>query len=155
MVPSGDTGTFISYSEAEYRVKWRNWDQEKFLVFLGVTGVISELPMNSMDDVGEGIMRYYWDVAGASVVEVYYNGTLLETSEVVLASVVASSYPQGLIVLTADQVSRIGHTLTPVLDLTSYHLGDANYQLNKRIVREILHDNSVKVTEIQEFIPIV
>jgi len=37
-VPGGDTGNFFSYSEAEYRVQWRNWDQGLIIANMGVTG---------------------------------------------------------------------------------------------------------------------
>jgi hypothetical protein len=37
-VPGGETGSFFSYSEAEYRVQWRNWDQCMIIADLGVTG---------------------------------------------------------------------------------------------------------------------
>lgn len=37
-VPGGDTGSFFSYSEAEYRVQWRNWDQGLIIANLGLTG---------------------------------------------------------------------------------------------------------------------
>lgn len=37
-VPGGDTGAFFSYSEAEYRVQWRNWDQGVIIANLGLTG---------------------------------------------------------------------------------------------------------------------
>lgn len=38
VVPGGYTGNFFSYSEAEYRVQWRNWDQCLIVANLGVTG---------------------------------------------------------------------------------------------------------------------
>jgi len=37
-VPGGYTGNFFSYSEAEYRVQWRNWDQGLIIANLGLTG---------------------------------------------------------------------------------------------------------------------
>jgi len=37
-VPGGETGYFFSYSEAEYRVQWRNWDQGLCIVSFGDTG---------------------------------------------------------------------------------------------------------------------
>jgi len=38
VVPGGYTGYFFSYSEAEYRVQWRNWDQGLIVVDFGLTG---------------------------------------------------------------------------------------------------------------------
>jgi hypothetical protein len=148
VIPSGDTGVFLSYSEAEHRVQWRNWDQDMMIVSLGVTGsVMIEDPVNLMDDIGEGIKRSFWSVSGAILREMRFQGTVVETSEKVSSSVLVSSYPNGLILLTQDQVDLINQnpSLVP-------HLGDTHYQLNRRIIREFLHDDSVKVTEIQEFV---
>jgi len=96
-----------------------------------------------MDDVGEGIKRSFWSVSGAMLREMYFQGTVVETTEKVSSSVLATSYPDGLILLTQDQVDLIN--LYPILPHT-------HYQLYRRIIRELLHDDSVKVTEIQEFI---
>jgi hypothetical protein len=149
VIPSGDTGIFMSYSESEYRVQWRNWDQDMIIVGLGTTGsVMIEDPVNLMDDIGDGIKRSFWSVSGAVLREMRFQGTVIETTEKIYDSVLASSYPNGLILLTQDQVDLInaGHPLA--------HLNDVSYQLNRRIVRELLHDGSIKVTEIQEFISI-
>ena len=79
--------------------------------------------------------------------EMRFQGTVVETSEKVSSSVLVSSYPNGLILLTQDQVDLINQnpSLVP-------HLGDTYYQLNRRIIRELLHDDSIKITEIQEFV---
>jgi len=148
VVPSGDTGVYLSYSEAEYRVQWRNWDQDMMIVTLGVTGsVMIEDPVNLMDDLGEGIKRSFWSVSGAMLREMYFQGTVVETTEKVSSSVSVTTYPDGLILLTQDQVDliNVSPSLVP-------HLTDSHYQLNRRIIRELLHDDSVKVTEIQEFV---
>ncbi|MBD3260080.1 MAG: hypothetical protein GF334_00075 [Candidatus Altiarchaeales archaeon] len=149
-VPAGSTGIYTSYSEAEYRVQWRNWDQDLMIVTfsVGETGVIVEDPFTLLDDVGEGIKRYYWNVSTGSIEEKLFHGAVLETSEEVIASVAAASYPNGLILLTQDQVDALNAGTNPA----TYNLTDANYQLNRRIVRELLQDNSVRITEIQEFI---
>ena len=151
-IPSGDTGVFTSYSEAEYRVQWRNWDQDMMIVNMsaGDTGVIVEPPFNLMDDIGEGIKRSYWNVASGSVVEYYFSGTLMETSEEVLPSVLAASHTQGMVLLTQEQVELLDDGADPA----DFNLTDTNYQLNTRLIREILHDNSVKITEIKEFVPL-
>lgn len=150
VVPGGDTGVFFSYSEAEYRVHWRNWDQELFLVTfnMGETGIIVEDPVNLLDDVADNIVRFYWNVDQAVMQTLVFRGTLLESTEEVSASVAASSYPLALVVLTTDEVEALRDGASP----SSLGLSDANYQLNKRIVRELLPSNYVKVTEIQEFV---
>jgi len=153
-VPSGDSGMFFSYSEAEYRVQWRNWDQEMFIVSIGDRGVFEEEPLNMMDDIGDGIKKNYWNVNSASIEKIYFNGTVLETSEKVSNSVAAIDYAEGVIILTQEQADAVNAAGDPVVDLPDLHLGDANYQLNRRIVREILHDNSIKVTEIREYVPL-
>jgi hypothetical protein len=153
-IPSAETGAFISYSEAEYRVQWRNWDQDMMVVMMGASGIMIEDPVNMMDDIGEGIKRSFWDVNNAQLREIWFHGTIMETSEQVSASVAAASYLNGLISLTQDDVDRINDASDPVVDLPDLHLGDSNYELRKKIIREILHDDSVKVTEIQEFVAI-
>jgi hypothetical protein len=153
IIPSGATGIFLSKSEAEYRVQWRNWDQDMIILALGVTGsVMVEDPVNLMDDLGEGIKRSYWSVATASLREMRLQGTVIESFEQVSSSVPAVVYPNGLILLTQDEVDQINASLNPVVDLPGLHLADANYRLNRRIVRELLHDDSIKITEIQEFV---
>jgi Na+-transporting NADH:ubiquinone oxidoreductase subunit NqrD len=118
------------------------------IVTLGVTGsVMIEDPVNLMDDLGEGIKRSFWSVSGAMLREMYFQGTVVETTEKVSSSVSVTTYPDGLILLTQDQVDliNVSPSLVP-------HLTDSHYQLNRRIIRELLHDDSVKVTEIQEFV---
>jgi len=162
VIPSGDTGVFLSYSEAEHRVQWRNWDQDMMIVSLGVTGsVMIEDPVNLMDDIGEGIKRSFWQVnAGATGMlrEMRFQGTVVETSELVSVSVVATDYPNGMIYLgytgcnSQEAVDEINASSNPVLELPGLHLGDTNYKLRRRIIRELLHDDSIKITEIQEFV---
>jgi hypothetical protein len=142
VIPSGDTGIFISYSESEYRVQWRNWDQDMMIVSIGVTGgVFIENTVNMLDDIGEGIVRSFWSVSGAYQRDLRFQGTVIETSEHMpgLDNVLASSYPNGLILLTSENAG---------------HLADTHYKLRRRIIRELLHDNSLNITEIQEFIPL-
>lgn len=149
-VPGGDTGSFFSYSEAEYRVHWRNWDQELFLVTfnMGETGVIVEDPVNLLDDVADNIVRFYWNVDAGAMQTQVYRGTLIESTEEVSASEAASDYPLGLVVLSTEEVEALRDGTSP----SSLGLADASYQLNKRIVRELLPSNYVKVTEIQELV---
>lgn len=150
VVPGGDTGSFFSYSEAEYRVHWRNWDQEMFLVTfnMGETGVIVEDPVNLLDDVADNIVRFYWSVNAGTMQTQVYRGTLIESTEEVHASESASDYPMALVVLTTEEVEALRDGASP----SSLGLSDANYQINKRIVRELLPSNYVKVTEIQELV---
>ena len=149
-VPGGDTGAFFSYSEAEYRVQWRNWDQELFLVTfnMGETGVIVEDPINLLDDVADNIKRFYWNVDQGVMESLFFRGTLIESSEEVTASVAATSFPLGLVVLTTEEVEALRDGTNPA----TMGLTDANYQMNLRVVRELLPNNYVKVTEIQEFV---
>jgi hypothetical protein len=48
-IPSGDTGIFLAYSESEYRVNWRNWDQA--MMFIHVTSGLSGI---------RGITGFQW-----------------------------------------------------------------------------------------------
>jgi hypothetical protein len=155
VIPAGDTGIFLSYSEAEYRVQWRNWDQDMMIVSLGVTGgILIEDPVNMMDDIGEGIKRSFWQVSTASLREMRFQGTVIETSEDLFLDVSASAYPNGMILLTQDEVDLINSTINPVVNLPQLSLGDSTYQMRRRIIRELLSDASIKVTEIQEFLAI-
>jgi len=154
-VPSGESGVYLSYSEAEYRVQWRNWDQDMIIVTLGVSGIFSEEPVNLMNDVGDGIKRSFWNVADAEVREIRFRGTVIETSEKFLDSVAAASYPQGMLLITQDDEDAIEDALNPVTELPDLHLGDTNYKLYRMIIREIMQDGLVNITEIQRFIPIV
>jgi hypothetical protein len=155
IIPSGDTGTFLSYSESEYRVQWRNWDQDMLIIGLGVTGgIMVEDPINMMDDIGEGIKRSFWDVNLQALRELRFQGTVVESSEEVLASVAAPSYPNGLILLSQDDVDEINAAANPAVELPALHLNDPSYRLHRRIIREILHDESIRITEIQEFKPV-
>jgi hypothetical protein len=156
-IPAGETGIFLSYSEAEYRVQWRNWDQDMMILSLGVTGamtgmqgIIVEDPVNLMDDMAEGITRYFWDVDGADIREVKFSGTVVETSERVEDSVVALNYPEGMILLSNDDADAIRQVQAlsenPILILPHLHLDDFNYQLYRLIIRELQIDNQVKMT---------
>lgn len=153
LIPAGVTGSFISYSEAEQRVRWRNWDQEMIFVSYGMTGmpegVLYENPINMMDDIGEGIKLIFWSVSGVVLREIVFQGSIVVTTELVSGNVLAASYPYALMLMAKDAVDRIR-----VADYTGLHLSDTNYQLYTMIVREILHDDSVKVTEIQLFRPL-
>lgn len=156
-IPAGETGIARSYSEAEYRVQWRNWDQDMIIVMLGETGVpglLIEDPYNLMDDIGDGIKRSFWNVNDEQLEHLYCHGTVLETSEKDRDNIAVADYPQSVIVLTQDEVDAIQAATDPITELPDLHLGDSEYQLNRRIIREILHDNTIKVTEIQQLIPI-
>jgi hypothetical protein len=125
------------------------------IVAFGETGgVLVEDPINMLDDLGEGIKRSFWDVHAGALREMRFQGSLLESTEKVSSSVSVAFYPGGLILLSSDDVDAVRMSSDPVVDLPGLHLGDAFYQLNRRIVREILHDDSIKITEIQEFIPL-
>lgn len=158
LIPSGESGTYISYSESEYRVQWRNWDQEKIIVSLGsstgpAAGVIEEEPMGLYDDLAEGIKRNYWHVQDEALVVNYYFGTVVETSEQIEYDINANSYPEGFIVLTEEQATDIALSSNPKQDFPYLDPGISSYNLNRRIIREILHDNTIKITEIQELVP--
>lgn len=113
-----------------------------------------EPPLNMMDDLAEGIKRSFWSVSSAALREIRFQGSVVETSELVSHNVPASSYQQGLILLSQDNVDLINSTVNPVINLPELHLGDSVYDLRRRIVRELLPDDSIKVTEIQELVPV-
>lgn len=154
-IPSGDTGIYISYSEAEYRVQWRNFDQDIIIVNLTASGLIQEDPINMMDDIGDNILIPFWDVNALTIRELRFSGTIVTSTETILDSVLATSYPGGLILLTADQLDDIRRLSNPVLERPQYHLNDINYKINTLLIRELMHDELSRVTEIQQFIPIV
>jgi len=153
-IPSGDTGVYISYSEAEYRVQWRNFDQSMVIVNLTPSGIIEEDPLNMMDDIGDNIFMGFWDVKKSALREIRFSGTLISSTETVALSGPAASYPGGLILLTSDQVDAIKRASDPLSELLGYHLNDTNYKINKLLIRELLYDELQRVTEIQQFIPI-
>ncbi len=154
LVPAGETGMFFSYSEAEYRVQWRNWDQSMVIVALGENGRFEEDPFTLLDDIGDGIKRSFWNVATSTVEHMYLSGTVIEATDKLEDTVAAAAYPLGAIPLTQDQVDQIGQVGDPVVDLPELHLGDTDYQLNRMIIREVLHDNSIRVTEVRHFVPL-
>lgn len=157
-VPSGESGVLLSYSESEYRIQWRNWDQELFIITFGsstgpAAGVIEEEPMGLLDDLAEGIKRNYWNVDDESLVINYYFGTVVETSEQVGTAVDPALYPEGLIVLSEDQADAIEASGDPKSDFPWLDPTVTTYNLRQRIIREILHDNTIKITEVQELYP--
>jgi len=153
--PCGE-GISRSFSETEYRVRWRNWDQEMMLVTF--PGRFEEDPIFIDDDIGEGIRRSYWKVSTQELVHLSFFGSVLITSENSINSVGASSYTEGLIPLTQDQVDRIEYYIelgqSVVGNLPEYMLNESHYKLKEQIVYEVMHDNTIKTTEIQEFVPI-
>jgi hypothetical protein len=158
-IPSGDTGIYISYSEAEYRVQWRNFDQDMIIVNLAPYGIFQEDPINMMDDIGDNILMVFWDVNAGGLRELRFSGTLITSSEQVSASDLASSYPDGLILLTVDQLDDIRRLelelLDPVSERPDYHLNDTNYIINKMLIRELMHDELSRVTEVLQLVPIL
>ena len=149
-IPSGDTGIYISYSEAEYRVQWRNWDQDMIIVNLTPDGIIQEDPINMMDDIGDNILVAFWDVDSAAIKELRFSGTLIISTEMMSASEPAVSYPEGLILLTSDELDAIRRSSDPVTDFPA--LSETNYQINKMLIRELMHDELFRITEIRQFI---
>jgi hypothetical protein len=149
-------GNSRSYSETEYRVRWRNWDQEMILVTF--PNRFDEDPIYIDDDIGEGIRRSYWKVDTQEIVHIHFFGSVLVTSEDSFSGVLAASYTEGLIPLTQDQVDRIQYYLDlsqdPSVQIPEYKLNESNYNLKEQIIYEVLHDNSVKTTEIQELEPL-
>jgi len=153
-IPSGDTGIYISYSEAEYRVQWRNFDQDMIIVNLTSSGILIEDPLNMMDDIGDNIFMGFWDVSLGVLRELRFSGSLITSSEAVYASKPATLYPKGLILLTMNQVDAIRRSGNPVIDYPDYHLNDTNYKINKLLIRELMHDELFRITEVQQLIPI-
>jgi len=160
--PSGETGSYLSYSEAEYRVQWRNWDQDMVIIGLGgdtggltgTDGIFVELPLNMMDDLGEGIRLSFWNVNSQTLEYKFFHGSIIETSELVSLSEAKGNFPDGVIYLNESQSINIENSDDPLIDYPDYHLNDAVYNLYRLIIREILQDNSVRVTEIRQYIPI-
>jgi hypothetical protein len=153
-IPSGDTGAYISYSEAEYRVQWRNFDQDMMIVNLTPSGIIEEDPILTGDDIGDNILMTFWEVSSASLREIRFSGTLITSVELVSLSAPAGSYPKGLILLTANEHDDIRRLSNPVVERPEYHLNDSSYKINKMLIRELRHDDLVQITEIQQLVPI-
>lgn len=165
-IPSGESGIYLSYSESEYRVQWRNWDQDMEVVTLGstgISGVLVEEPVNMLDDIGEGIRKSFWDVnKGAAgdtgIINMYFFGTVIESSKSVEASVPKATYTDGMIELTPYQANAIEaayrNGINPATLYPEFNLNDANYEHRQLIIRELLHDNSFKITEVRQYEPI-
>jgi hypothetical protein len=170
-IPSGDSGTFLSYSESEYRVQWRNWDQDMIIVGLGETGAVSgqqgvlvEDPVNMLDDLGEGIKRTFWSVdkyilGETGLVDMFFFGSVIESSEFVEYSVPKLAYSDALIPLDSYQarvmssVYRQG-SYTGIQDyVAEFGLNEDTYDHKQLVIRELLHDNSFRVTEVRLFEP--
>ncbi len=151
-IPSGDTGIYISYSEAEYRVQWRNFDQDLMIVNLTPNGILEEDPLNMMDDIGDNILMAFWDVNAGAIKELRFSGTVITSTQMISASAPAALYPSGLILLTADQLDAIRRSSDPISDFPGYHLNDVNYRINKMLIRELMHDGLFRITEITQFI---
>lgn len=154
-IPSGDTGIYISYSEAEYRVQWRNFDQDMMIVNFAPYGILEEDPIAMMDDIGDNILMAFWDVNAGEIKELRFSGTVITSVQMVSASELASSYLNGLILLSADQLDAIRRSSDPVMDFPEYHLNDTNYKINKMLIRELMHDDLFRITEVQNFVPII
>jgi hypothetical protein len=154
-IPSGDTGIYISYSEAEYRVQWRNFDQDMILINLTSSGIIEEDPLNMMDDLGDNILMTFWDVNVGAIREIRFSGTVITSAETESLSAPAALYPMAFILLTPDQRDAIGRVSNPVITFPEYHLNDINYKVNKFLIRELLQDELTRITEIHQMVPIV
>lgn len=127
-------------SEVLYRVRWRNWDQDITALSMGT---IEEPILNIMDDLGEGIKKYYWNVSTQALEEHLFFGSIIETSSLVSASVLATDYVDGLILITNpdDLINPVGNGLN-----------DTNYELRDTVIRELLQDGTFQVNVIREFI---
>lgn len=155
-IPSGDTGTFAAFSEAEHRVQWRNWDQEMLIVNIGSTtgpaaGVLEEDPINLMDDLGEGIYNAFWKPSTEEIVKVFSYGTLIKSSEPIpsLMNENRIDWPLALYPLSTDQVELLEAAPDITAEATSMGLMNATYNVNRLIFRELLHDNTFRVVEYQ------
>jgi len=153
-IPSGDTGIYISYSEAEYRVQWRNFDQDMIIVNLTPSGILIEDPLNMMDDIGDNIFMGFWNVNLGTLRELRFSGSLITSTETIYDSQPATLYPEGLILLTMDQVDAIRRSANPVVDYPDWGLSDTNYKINKLLIRELMHDELFRIIEVQQLIPI-
>lgn len=171
-VPSGSTGTYASFSESERRVQWRDWDQDLTLITLGggtgpggetsPSGIILEDPINMTDDIGEGIRRSYWNpntyrIGETGISHNYYFGSIVEMSEDENTTVNTIDETDAFIVLSNAEAQYLEdlYRNDPYTGINSavstLSLNENTYPLRNRIVREILHDNTFKVTEIKEF----
>lgn len=129
-----------SDSEVLYRVRWRNWDQDISTVSLGT---IEENNIGIMDDLGEGIKKFYWNVSTQHLEEHLFFGSVIETSSLVSSGVLASSYPDGLILITNSD---------DLINPNASGLNSINYELRDTIIRELLQDGTFQINIIQEFI---
>lgn len=154
-VPSGYTGSHFSYSEAEYRVQWRNFDQNLVIVTPTKNGIFIEYLVNQLDDqIVDNILLSFWIVNTQTMLDLKFSGTVFITSKLELSNVLASSFPEGRIFLTPTMRVNIKNSLNPSIEYPEYKLNDTRYNLYRMIIREILSDGLIKTTEIQQFIPI-
>ena len=110
-----------------------------------------------LNDLGEGIKRDYWSITADDFQPQYFFGTIFETSELITPNVSHPelTYPAGLIALDPGLAIQILQT-DPLLRLSAFPILDpnvTNYNIRKRIIRELLQDGDVKVTEVFEFEP--
>lgn len=148
------TSTGVSCKEPEYRIRWRNWDQ--ILMFFSFNGgqIIEEDPVSPLDDVGEGIKFSFWDVNNTQIEDMYFSGSVIMSSEADIDEVDPADYPAGLVRLSFDDAEDIRDSDDPVNDLPHLGLQQSTYRLRRLIVREILADDQLRVTEIQQLVPI-
>lgn len=94
------------------------------------------------------------------LVDMYFFGSVIESSESVEASVPKATYSDALIPLDNYQARVLAsayrqESYTGIVGYVSdFSLGDASYEHKQLIVRELLHDNSFRITEIRQYEPI-
>jgi hypothetical protein len=135
---NGEQGLLLSEDEASKMVKFRNWDQELFVV-VPFSGLLQEPLTEAMDDLSDGTRMLFWNVAKQDFQEFSFRGTIIATSTQV-GSFSASDYPNGVIRLSSVD-DNVG-------------LNDALYILINTVVHQILPDNSVDIVAIDEFVRI-
>jgi len=132
----GEVDHLLDDEESEKMVKWRNWDQDHINSSFGL---LQEEITNAVDDLADDISVLFWNVSNQEFVKHVYSGTVIETS--MLQGVVdAADYPNGLI------------RLVDAFD--SDKLDEAQYSLKNTVVRQILPDNSVEISALQELVRI-
>lgn len=155
VVPSGETGIYLSYSESEYRVQWRNFDQSLIIVTFSSSGVFEDHIVNQIDDqIVDNILLSFWKVSTQSLLEIRCQGSIFITTVKEHTGIQKTDFPEGLIFLTPAMRQDIKNSLNPVIDFPEYHLNDNVYNLNKMIIREVMPEGLIKITEIQHFVSI-
>lgn len=120
----------ISYKEPEYRVRWRNWDQDFMLI--------------------TDYEVYYWDFHSQEIGTMSFLGEsiVLNPGEIKPEEVDPDDFPEGLILLSLAQKEAIEASSDPIVDFP--YLNKDQYRYRSYSIKKV---NTNEVVKIDQFIP--